>query len=224
MTALHKITRGNLSEQVYVAIRDTLMDGRYEPGERLRIGVLAQELGVSITPVREAIFRLVSERALEMKAATAVHVRRISPDELREVQLIRHLLEGEAAFWAATRIEPAALAELEQLQERFRVSAGGDSQQAALFNRQFHFGLAAAAQMPLVLATVENMWMQTGPLLRTFHRTVPVRDLTSGAHKHYDVLHALRAGDGAAARTAIQADIAWGTLMVDWLEEGAGRG
>lgn len=58
MNQLQKINKGNLSEQVYGTIRSSLMDGRYEPGERLTIASLAEQLGVSITPVREAIFRL----------------------------------------------------------------------------------------------------------------------------------------------------------------------
>jgi DNA-binding GntR family transcriptional regulator len=218
MAQLKKIDRGNLSEQVYAAIRESLMDGRYQSGERLRIGALAEELGVSITPVREAIFRLVSEQALEMKAATAIHVRDISPDELREIQMLRHMLEGKGAFLAAISITADELAALEALQEDFRGAAAIDPQRAALLNRQFHFNLSAAARMPLMFSMVENMWTLMGPLLRTFHMTVPVRDLTSGAHKHYDVLKALKARDGQAAADAIQADIAWGNIMVAWLE------
>ncbi|MBD9455009.1 MULTISPECIES: GntR family transcriptional regulator [unclassified Rhizobium] len=219
MASLAKLENGNLSEQVYAVIRNTLMDGRYEPGERLRISGLASELGVSITPVREAIFRLVSEHALEMKAATAIHVRDIAPDELREIQFIRHFMEGESAALAASRITPKELAELEILQEKFRNAAAVDPEEAALLNRQIHFAVVAAARMPLVYATVENMWVLMGPLLRTFHKTMPVRDLTSGSHKHYDLLAALRNGDAAGARAALQADIAWGNALIGWLEQ-----
>lgn len=83
--ALQPLKKRNLSETVYEEIRSALMEGRYEPGERLTITRLAKELGVSITPVREAIFRLVSDRALEMKAATAIHVPEITAAQLREI-------------------------------------------------------------------------------------------------------------------------------------------
>jgi DNA-binding GntR family transcriptional regulator len=63
---LKTIEKENLSSRVYSEIRNALMNGQYEPGERLRISALAEQLGVSITPVREAIFRLVSEQGLEM--------------------------------------------------------------------------------------------------------------------------------------------------------------
>lgn len=218
MSSLPRLSRENLSEQVYSTIRENLIDGKYEPGERLRISVLAEELGVSVTPVREAIFRLAADHVLEVKAATAVHVRAIAPDELREIQLMRHLLEGEAAAVAAKRINPAELNDLRELQEKFRVAAGRDPYEAAYLNRQFHFGLVAASRLHLVYATVENLWTLMGPLLRTFHMTVPKRDLTSRNHKHYDVLRALETGDGAAAKAAIQADIKWGNLLVEWLE------
>ena len=115
MNQLPKINKGNLSEQVYDTIRASLMDGRYEPGARLTIASLANQLGVSITPVREAIFRLVTERALEMRAATSIQVRSLTASELREIQLIRHHLEGEAAAQAAVKISAEDLAELETL-------------------------------------------------------------------------------------------------------------
>jgi DNA-binding GntR family transcriptional regulator len=214
-----KINRGNLSEQVYSGIRGSLMDGQYEPGDRLRISGLAEELGVSITPVREAIFRLVSDQALEMKAATAVHVRDLNPNELEEIQRIRFLLEGEAAGIAAERITAKELSALEDIQERFSKAAATDSRKASVLNRQFHFGVVAAAKQPLIMATVENMWTLMGPLLRTFHVTMPVRDLASLDHKHYAVLEGLRNKDAKQAKDALQADIRWGHVMVDWLRE-----
>ena len=65
------ISRENLSTQLYGNLRTALMDGQYAPGQRLTISGVAEEYGTSITPVREAVFRLVSERALEMRAAVA---------------------------------------------------------------------------------------------------------------------------------------------------------
>lgn len=213
------IEKSNLSERVYANIRGALMDGEYQPGDRLRISSLADELGVSITPVREAIFRLVSDHVLEMKAATAVHVPELTPDQLREIQLIRFLLEGEAAGIAAERITPKELAHLQRIQNEFQKAAAIDPKKAALLNREFHFGLIAAARMPMIFNTVENMWVMMGPLLRTFHIEMPKRDLASGKHKHFEVLEALKERDSALAKKAIQDDIAWGAVMIDWVEK-----
>jgi DNA-binding GntR family transcriptional regulator len=218
---LKPIEKGNLSERVYTNIRNALMDGEYQPGDRLRINSLAEELGVSITPVREAIFRLVSDHVLEMKAATAVHVPELSPDKLREIQLIRFLLEGEAAALAAERITPKELSTLQDVQTAFQKAAATDPKKAALLNREFHFGLIAAARMPMIFNTVENMWVMMGPLLRTFHIEMPKRDLASGNHKHFEVLEGLRQRDGAKTKAAIQDDIQWGRVMIEWVEKKA---
>ncbi|MDA5639567.1 MULTISPECIES: GntR family transcriptional regulator [Agrobacterium] len=218
MNQLQKINKGNLSEQVYGMIRSSLMDGRYEPGERLTIASLAEQLGVSITPVREAIFRLVTERALEMRAATSIQVRSLTPSELREIQLIRHHLEGEAAAQAAVKISKKELAALEALQGDFTRAAASDPLEASRVNREFHFKLAEAAQMPMLYATIEGMWAQMGPLIHLYHLNTPTRILSSGDHGHYDVLRALTLRDPEGCRKAIQADIGVGVVMVEWLE------
>lgn len=218
MNQLPRISKGNLSEQVYGAIRSSLMNGRFSPGERLTIAGLAERMGVSITPIREAIFRLVSERALEMRAATSIHVRRLTPPELREIQVIRHHLEGEGAAQAARRINARSLQDLEELQVRFTKAAASDPLEASRLNRAFHFRVAEAAEMPLLFATIEGMWAQMGPLIHLYHLNTPPRVVSSASHPHYAVLAALAAHDADAARSAIQADIALGSVMVAWLE------
>lgn len=215
---MQPLKKGNLSEQVYETIRNALMDGRYQPGERLTIRGLADELAVSITPVREAIFRLVSERALEMKAATAIHVPIISADQLREIQLIRGLLEGQAAETAAQNATPERVARLEAIQQAFQEALLSDPLKASYHNRDFHFALLEMVDLKLLYATVENMWVLMGPLLRMYHQQLPTRDLNVEDHDHNDVLRGLRQKDGAMAREAIQNDIRLGLKLVEWLE------
>lgn len=219
MTKLPKVSKKNLSQQVYHSIRNSLMDGRYEPGERLTIAGLAEQMGVSITPVREAIFRLVSERALEFQAATSVHVRRLAAVELREIQLIRSHLEGEAAAHAAARISRRNLDKLTELQAQFSIAAASNTLEASRLNRAFHFALAAEAGMPLIYGIIEAMWAQMGPLIHLYHKRTPSRVLVSQEHGHYKVLKALADRNAEAARLAIQRDIAVGSVIINWLEE-----
>lgn len=216
---LKTIKKENLSSRVYSEIRNALMDGQFEPGERLTISHIAEHMGVSITPVREAIFRLVSEGALDMKAATAVHVPIVTSRQLREIQLIRQFLEGTAAERAAERITPEQLAELEAIQDRFVAAASHDPKLASLHNRAFHFRLMAAGDMPTAYNIVESLWVGMGSLFQIFHIRAEPRDLRKDRHPHEDVLNALRRRDPAGTRTALQADIAWGQIMIDWLEE-----
>jgi DNA-binding GntR family transcriptional regulator len=129
------------------------------------------------------------------------------------------LLEGEAAGVAAQRITRPELEKLEAIQDAFQKAVTVDYKQAALLNREFHFGLISAARMPVVSKTLENMWVIMGPLLSRFHAEVPKRELASAKHKHFEVLEGLRTRDSTKAKDALQADIAWGELMIDWLEK-----
>lgn len=212
------VTRDNLSTQLYNNLRSALMDGQYAPGQRLTISGIAEEYGTSITPVREAIFRLVSERALEMRAATSVQVPDQSPESLREIQRIRVELEGLAVFKVAQTITKAELKELRAINADFIKAAATDPEKASLLNRDFHFALLRMANMPLLEGICENMWVLMGPFLRTFHDRMPVRQISGEDHKHYELLAALEAGDPERSRLSMQDDIRWGEEMVRMLE------
>jgi DNA-binding GntR family transcriptional regulator len=212
------VTRENLSTQLYTNLRSSLMDGQYAPGQRLTISGIAEEYGTSITPVREAIFRLVSERALEVRAATSVQVPDLSPASLREIQRIRIELEGLAAYRAAELMTRSRLKELKAINTKFIEAAAASPQKASLLNRDFHFAVLHQAEMPFVEGICENMWVLMGPFLRTFHDRMPVRQLSSENHKHYELLAALEAGDPERSRRSIQEDIRWGEEMIQTLE------
>lgn len=220
MSNLKPVKKENLSVKVYNEIRNALINGQYEPGERLIIGELAQELGVSITPVREAIFRLISEQGLEMQAATAVYVPYVNSEKLAEIQQIRFHLEGMGAAEAAKKITPKQLDNLVALQREFIASTSTDPKRASYLNRKFHFAILEASRMPMLRSTVESFWVITGPILKIFHVKTASLDYESDQHRHEAVIDALRARDPEAARKALQEDLVWGgKIMIDWLIE-----
>jgi DNA-binding GntR family transcriptional regulator len=216
--AIKQVSKENLSARIYAQLRGALMDGQFEPGERLTISNLAEQFGTSITPVRETIFRLASERALEMRAATAVHVPRLDPERLREIQLIRIELEGAAAERAAQIITAKQLDELAAIHDRFLAAAATDPAEATVRNRDFHFALLRVAGLPILEGIVENAWVLMGPFLRLFHVHIPKREFAADQHLHHDVLSALRRRDAKAARATIQDDIRWGNVLIEALE------
>lgn len=216
--ALKPISRENLSTQLYGNLRTALMDGQYAPGQRLTISGVAEEYGTSITPVREAVFRLVSERALEMRAATSIQVPALSPQSLREVQRIRVELEGTAAGRAAELATKADIKTLKSINADFIKAAANNPAKASLLNRDFHFAILRLAQMPIVESICENMWVLMGPFLRTFHDRMPARQISGDNHKHYELISALEAGDPVRSRSAMQEDILWGEEMLQTLE------
>ena len=167
MPSLKPVKKENLSVRVYNEIRNALINGQYEPGERLIIGELAQEMGVSITPVREAIFRLISEQGLEMQAATAVYVPYVNSEKLREIQQIRFHLEGMGAAEAAHH--PQTARQPDRAATGIPVLHGQRPKRASYLNRKFHFGILEASNKPILRNTVESFWVITGPILKVFH-------------------------------------------------------
>lgn len=213
------VVKENLSEQIYRNLRLSLMEGEYRPGERLTISAVAEQYGTSITPVREAIFRLASERALEVKAATSVVVPNLTSRDLREIVAIRKELEGMAAYRVGQIATPAIVDALEAHNATFIKAAASNARDAAQANRDFHFLILRFAAMPYVEAICENMWTLMGPFLRTFHEEVPVPRLTADDHLHFKFVAALRAGDPDAARSAMRQDIAWSDELITRHEE-----
>lgn len=196
----------SIAVQVHARLRLALMRSRYRPGEKLVLRALAEELGVSATPIRAALARLVSEGALEQHDRRSVRVPTLSDARFREVVELRMDLEGKAASRAAERAQPSDIAALEAIHARM-TAARFDGRMGAMMleNERFHMALCALAAMPVLLRLVEGLWLQCGPLnaglktIRFLHQPEE--------HPHHDVIRALRQGDGALARLAIQRDI-----------------
>jgi DNA-binding GntR family transcriptional regulator len=219
MLKLSRIENQNLSQRIYFEIRNALMNGQYVPGDRLRIAELAESLGTSITPVREAIFRLVSEQALEMTAATAILVPEHTISSVSEIQLIRSLLEGAAAVQAARQVTVSQISRLEKIQALFIKASSTCPKEAAKRNRDFHFELMAAANLPGLNAIVESLWVRMGPLLNVFHAQVPKRNICNEKHPHYIVIDGLKKRDPDIASNAIKSDIQWGErVIIEWMQ------
>lgn len=209
-----KVVRQSLSDQLYEGVKRDLMNGKYEPGSRITISGLAEEYGTSITPVREAVFRLVSEHALQARAATSFQVPQPNAEQLLEVQAIRCELEGRAAFEAAGLATPKDLEDLYRLQERFIAAAARDPAEASILNRDFHFAVLRLSGMPLLTGLCENMWVLIGPTLRLFHDRMPLRKSGGSDHRHHKLLAALEAKDKDLSRQAMQEDIIWAETLI----------
>ncbi|MFH5926053.1 GntR family transcriptional regulator [Roseomonas xinghualingensis] len=207
--SLVPVGRDNLAGRVYAELRSALMEGRMAPGQRLKIRELAAAMGVSETPVREAVMQLVRERALRMEAAKAITVAGLTLEQYLELRTIRLELEGLAAEAAALRISPAAIDELAAAHEALvAAEAAGDAPAANRANWAFHHGIHRAAQMPELLAIIEGIWLRNGPTLAHLYPHAP--PTYPGRHRHLDVLDGLRARDPAATRAALAADMTEG--------------
>jgi DNA-binding GntR family transcriptional regulator len=195
------------SDHVYRYLREELMRGELKPHERIRIRELAAKLSTSETPVREAIFQLVRDGALELKPHSYVRVRRLSLEEYLEGRDIRLMLEPHAAEHALDHVTDADIARLEKI-HRALIAAEKkrDYQAAVLRNYDFHFGIYRRSGMTQLLDILETLWMRLGPMLNLYL----YRDGTpySGTgHQHENVLDALRRRHARALKKAVRDDM-----------------
>ena len=146
---LEKAQRLSLTMQVEVSLKGALIAGALKPGARLITKEIADKLGTSITPVREALLRLVSSGALHATPAQAFLVPEITLDRYNEINAIRKQLETMAVVAACKQMTPAKVQELRALAEKFHdAMSNGDAQRALHANRAFRFRLYEYADMP----------------------------------------------------------------------------
>jgi len=201
------IDHNNLGEVVYQNIAEALIKGALRPGARLKIRDLAQEMGTSVTPVRDAILRLVHEGALLLKSPRDIRVPVLQQERYLEIRTIRLKLEGLAAERAATVAEPADIKRLEALVgENERALSAQEFARATEINQVFHFELANIAAMPVLRGILHNLWLQMGPVISAAYED---GGRTMIEH-HYVVLDAIRRHDAQAAKNAIREDILQG--------------
>jgi DNA-binding GntR family transcriptional regulator len=218
MQGLMDIQSKSLSTQIYAQLKHQLMAARLHPGDRLKIRSLAQQLGTSETPVREALLQLVRDGALEMKPGYYIRVRRLTLAEYLEMREIRLLLEPHAAVKAMPNIDEPFIAQLEQVHETLiRAEFDKDYPAALLANYEFHFSVYRKSGMPQLIEILERLWVQIGPLLNLLY---PFGHPNyEGLHQHLNVLSALRKRDAHALAEAFRADlIEGGRSFVRYLE------
>jgi GntR family colanic acid and biofilm gene transcriptional regulator len=198
-----------LAESAYESIAAILMEGGYVPGEKLATRTLAAELGVSLTPAREAVLRLVREGALELLNARTTVVPTLSQERFREIYCIRHSLEPAIAKIAAAHLTGDDLKALERSLERMTTSyRRGDYRLAFRSDGEFHFRIYGAAGMPLVVSFIRAAWLRVGPTFRLLYPGIADPEDTIRIHEQ--AIAAAKARDAASLADAIERDLARG--------------
>jgi DNA-binding GntR family transcriptional regulator len=191
-------------EAVYGHLKALLLSGRFAPGERLSELLLAKELGVSRTPVREALMRLAEEGLLELVPGKGARVRAFTPEEVEEVYRVRALLEGEAAKEAALRARPWELLELEELLRAIDEAPEEDYPEQMRRDLEFHRALVRLSGNRTLLRLYEDL-LATLALARS---AVPMLSQDEATRReHWAILKALKARDSEGAKRAVEAHI-----------------
>lgn len=200
----------SLTDQAYQRLHRELMTGALLPEQVLTVRDVAERYGVSLTPVREAVQRLVAERGLEVVNGRTIRVPRLDIETYRQILKIRMELECLAAKEAAPRISNDEIARLEAVVQQHRQAIdAGDAHATLAANTDFHLSIYRASEHAILVAMIESLWLRVGP---TLNLLFPQHTGSLTGHEmHLVAMDALHRRDGDALGQAMRDDLVRGS-------------
>lgn len=196
----------SLQERAYGSLRASIVGGRLKPGERLLEPVVAHELGISRSPVREAIRRLQQDGFVMIRPRLGAFVALVTQEEVDDIYRIRGALEGVAAALAAERRTDRDLRRMSEVLERMSLNAdSGDEDDVVDAADRFHQSIYDAAKSPRLSALLESIHHRVAQF-RNLSLRVPGR-AHEAAVGHRQLLDAIGVGDIEAAETLMRSHI-----------------
>lgn len=200
-----KSSKKTMQQQVYQELRHSLMVGAFVPGQAISLRKLADSLQTSLMPVREAVNRLIAERAFEMLPNRTVIIPTLNEEKLAELMHWRKTLEGSATEQACSHIKPRDLKKIEQINEELHQAVEDNELQLTLTkNQEFHFEIYQASGNTILLPMIESLWLQGGPFI--FYSLVSPQAVWDGSH-HLKAIQAIKDQNPEEAKLAIEEDI-----------------
>jgi DNA-binding GntR family transcriptional regulator len=220
--AFRRIEREPLHDLAHSQLREALLAGRFEPGASLTLRALAESFGISITPVRDAVTRLVAQGVLQSGPRNSAMVPHLTASELRHITTVRCALEGRAAREAAGNPDPRARAALAARLGTMRTLIKDRKLESYLdHHRKFHFEIYAMSNNPILVDMIENLWLRCGPALSF---VIPRYVLSlKGSDHHTAALNGILKGAGELAEAAVVADITEAANYLGQLADATGR-
>jgi DNA-binding GntR family transcriptional regulator len=196
----------SLQEFAYAALRQAIVSHELTAGQRLVEAELAEKLGISRSPVREALRRLQQDGLVQLRPREGVYVSSVTVDEVDDVFRIRAALESTAAALAAERATEDQLSEMEALVASMNEAVqSGDPDSAIAYSDAFHRAITLAARVPRLAYMFDQIYTHV------FHfRSITLRTpgrAYDAAEDHIQLMEALRRRDPEEARTIMERHI-----------------
>ena len=199
-------------DRVYRGLRNQIMFGQIDPGQSLTLRGIGDTFGVSMTPAREAVQRLVAEGALFMSGSSRLSTPELTNERIEELSALRSLIEVELASRALPRAHLALIERLNSINGMVGTAVSEyDAVAYIRTNLEFHRTLYLRAQAPAMLAMAETVWLQLGPTMRALYGRLKRKE---PPHFHKLILSALSAGDEPSLRLAVRSDVTQGLRML----------
>lgn len=200
------------SEGIAHVLRKAILAGILSPGQELRERPLAQQLQVSRTPIREALFTLRGEGLIDLTPNQCARVRHVTQSDIAQIYALRQLLESHAAHAAAAAGDSPRIAQAaDALAAQRRLGTGGTAQDQAQADFAFHEAVAAAAGSELLL-TIERQVLAVTITHRSRYKYSANR-LKTVCRQHAAILATIEAGDSEGAGALMTTHIADATEL-----------
>jgi DNA-binding GntR family transcriptional regulator len=214
---IEKIAVKTLRQEVYDRLRDKIISADILPGETISLRELAKKFGVSLMPVREALWQLESERIIVIESNKRIRVNTLTAKEMEEALRLRLLLESTAAERACDLRPASALPKLRKHLEALQ----GSADRPKMFmrrNSQFHIFLYGLADSPLLLEMIERLMARVGPYVYTY--AIGTRNNTRALGRHEKMYQGLVERNKKEMTEALREDLeAAAGLIIPALEK-----
>lgn len=211
---MQQIDDRNISETVAAAVRDMIVDGQLGAGERVNEVHLAKQLGISRTPLREALNRLAAEGALDARPRLGLFVRPLTCAEFDQLYDLRPILDPEALRLAGIP-SPQRIARLERLNRALMKAR--DAKTAIALDDEWHLELLAGCPNRVLIEMIANVMLRTRRYELALMRERP--QVLRAIEDHARILSALRVSDIEAACAALKHNMQTGKAPVmAWLK------
>jgi DNA-binding GntR family transcriptional regulator len=201
-----------LHTNVHDELSRRFITGKLTPGSTLSTRGLAEELGVSQTPVREALSRLAADGAVQIRSKRKIVIPPMTEERFKDLLRCRELLEPEAAMIALPFIDAKRLKRLKQIDASIGSALkSGDVNAYMQGNFDFHFSIYGAQPRRTLNQLIETLWLQFGPYMRVVYGRVGTANLVD---QHEVAIDAIEAGDVRKLGQAILADIRDGMGLI----------
>jgi DNA-binding GntR family transcriptional regulator len=196
---------GSLGQRVYLVLKRAILTLAYAPGEMLRKPDICAALGVSRSPVSDALARLATEGLVDIQPQAGTFVARFSMAEIREGAFLREAIETAAVEQVAATVTAADLAALRDNLDRQAQAAAGDPAGFYTLDGEMHRLILSFTGFPRLAAVTETAWLHVDRARRLI-LPIPGR-IAATLDEHRAILAALQARDPAAARAAMRAHL-----------------
>ncbi len=202
---IEKIKTETLRQKVYERLRTMILGAELLPGEVISLRGLAEQFGVSLLPVREAVWQLESENILVVESNKKIQVNHLTRAQFEEILNLRLLLESDAVLKACSLRPPKAVNKLEKILATMKKQVGVNHRSYIKTNDEFHKTIYSYAESPLLLELIQRLLARVNPYVYLY--AIEDMDLSSAIECHNHMFEGFSQGDGEKTKIALSKDL-----------------